>query len=129
MLKFSLALAIAWLLVFAFPIQAASVGDTTTGIAAYYSNVFHGRRTASGERYNKNAYTAAHKRLPFGTRVRITNLENRKSVVLKINDRGPHTKNRIIDVSRRAARDLGFIRKGLTKVRLEVIGVPRRERS
>ncbi len=124
MLKFKLTLAIAWLLVFAFPVQSASVGDTTTGIAAYYSNVFHGRRTASGERYNKNAYTAAHKRLPFGTRVRITNLENRKSVVLKINDRGPYKKNRIIDVSRRAARDLGFIRKGLTKVRLEVIEVP-----
>jgi rare lipoprotein A len=124
MLKFSLTLAIAWLLVFASPVQSASVGDTATGIAAYYSNVFHGRRTASGERYDKNAYTAAHKRLLFGTRVRVTNLENGKSVVLKINDRGPRTQNRIIDVSRRAALDLGFIRKGLTEVQLEVIEVP-----
>ena len=61
MLKFSRTLAVAWLLVFASPVQSASVGDTETGIAAYYSNVFHGRRTANGERYDKNAYTAAHK--------------------------------------------------------------------
>ena len=124
MLKFSLTLTVAWLLVFASSVQSASVGDTETGIAAYYSNVFHGRRTANGERYDKNAYTAAHKRLPFGTRVRITNLENGKSVVLKINDRGPSTENRIVDVSRRASRDLGFIRQGLTEVRLEVIQMP-----
>lgn len=124
MLKFSLTLAATWLLVFTSVVQSASVGDTETGIAAYYSNVFHGRRTASGERYDKNAYTAAHKRLPFGTRIRITNLENDKSVVVKINDRGPSSKKRILDVSRRAARDLDFVRKGLTKVRLEVIEVP-----
>ena len=124
MLKFSLTLAATWLLVFTSVVQSASVGDTETGIAAYYSNVFHGRRTASGERYDKNAYTAAHKRLPFGTRIRIMNLENGKSVVVKINDRGPRSKERIIDVSRRAARDLDFVRKGLTKVRLEVIEVP-----
>ena len=124
MLKFSLTLTVAWLLVFASSVQSASVGDTETGIAAYYSNVFHGRRTANGERYDKNAYTAAHKRLPFGTRVRITNLENGKSVVLKINDRGPSAENRIVDVSRRASRDLGFIRQGLTEVRLEVIQMP-----
>ena len=124
MLKYSLTLAATWLLVFTSVVQSASVGDTETGIAAYYSNVFHGRRTASGERYDKNAYTAAHKRLPFGTRIRIMNLENGKSVVVKINDRGPRSKERIIDVSRRAARDLDFVRKGLTKVRLEVIEVP-----
>lgn len=124
MLKFSLTLAATWLLVFTSVVQSASVGDTETGIAAYYSNVFHGRRTASGERYDKNAYTAAHKRLPFGTRIRIMNLENDKSVVVKINDRGPSSKKRILDVSRRAARDLDFVRKGLTKVRLEVIEVP-----
>ena len=124
MQKLSLTLAITCLLIFTSAVQSASVGDTETGIAAYYSNVFQGRRTASGERYDKNAYTAAHKRLPYGTRIRITNLENDKSVVVKINDRGPRSKKRMLDVSRRAAQDLGFIQKGLTKVRLEVIEAP-----
>lgn len=118
------ALAGAVLLCFSAAATAVSVGDTETGVAAYYSNVFQGRRTASGERYDKNALTAAHKTLPFGARVRVTNLQNEKSVELKINDRGPYSKKRIIDVSRRAAKDLGFIREGLTKVRLEIIETP-----
>ena len=105
-------------------VQAASLGDTETGVAAYYSKVFQGRRTASGERYDAEAYTAAHNRLPFGTRVRLTNLENGKQVELRINDRGPSTPGRIIDVSRRAAHGLGFLRQGLVKVQLEVIGLP-----
>jgi rare lipoprotein A len=109
-----------------FTVQAASMGDTETGIAAYYSKVFQGRRTASGEAYDGDAYTAAHNRLPFGTRLRVTNLENGKRVEVKINDRGPSTPGRILDVSRRAASDLGFLRQGLTKVRLEVISVPER---
>ena len=101
--------------------QAVAVGDTEEGIAAYYSNVFHGRTTASGDRYDKNALTAAHNTYPFGTRLRVTNLENDKSVIVRINDRGPTTKGRIIDVSRRAAEELGFIRAGVTRVKLEVI--------
>ena len=84
-------------------------------------NVFHGRTTASGDRYDKNALTAAHNTYPFGTRLRVTNLENDKSVIVRINDRGPTTKGRIIDVSRQAAEELGFIRAGLTRVKLEVI--------
>ncbi len=68
-----------------------------------------------------NALTAAHPSLPFGTRVRVTNLDNGRSVILRINDRGPFVKRRIIDVSRRAAEELGFVRKGTTRVRVEVI--------
>ena len=101
--------------------QPVSVGDTDEGIAAYYSNVFQGRTTASGDRYDKNALTAAHNTYPFGTRLKVTNLENDKSVIVVINDRGPTTKGRIIDLSRRAAEELGFIRAGLTRVKLEVI--------
>jgi len=96
-------------------------GSTETGVASYYHNRFHGRRTASGEIFNNNKYTAAHRRLPLGTRVRVTNLENKRSVVVRINDRGPYARKRIIDLSRRAARDLGFLKKGLVKVKLEVL--------
>jgi rare lipoprotein A len=91
------------------------------GVASWYGGRFHGRQTASGETYDMYALTAAHRSLPFGTRVRVTNLDNGRSVVLRINDRGPFVKRRIIDVSRRAAEDLGFIRDGLTRVRVEVI--------
>ena len=101
--------------------QPVSVGDTDEGIAAYYSNVFQGRTTASGDRYDKNALTAAHNTYPFGTRLKVTNLENDKSVIVLINDRGPTTEGRIVDLSRRAAEELGFIRAGLTRVKLEVI--------
>lgn len=100
---------------------AVTVGDTEEGIAAYYSNVFQGRKTASGDRYDKNELTAAHNSFPFGTRLKVTNLDNDKSVIVRINDRGPTTRGRIIDLSRRAAEELGFIRAGLTRVKLEVI--------
>jgi rare lipoprotein A len=92
-----------------------------TGIASYIGHKFHGRRTASGEKYNENKMTAAHPFYPFGTLVRVTNLENGKSVTLRINDRGPSRRGRIIDVSYRAAKKLGFVRKGLIKVKVEVI--------
>ncbi len=92
-----------------------------TGIAAYYSNVFQGRKTASGERYDKNALTAAHNTYSFGTKLKVTNLKNNKSVIVRVTDRGPHSPRRIIDLSRRAARELGFIKDGLAKVNIEVI--------
>ena len=91
------------------------------GMASWYGGKFHGRTTASGEPYDMNALTAAHPKLPFGTKVRVTNLANGRSVVLRINDRGPYVKPRIIDVSRQAAERLGFRRAGLAKVRVEVI--------
>jgi rare lipoprotein A len=95
---------------------------TETGVASYYDSRLDGSRTASGQRYDEDALTAAHRTLPFGTRVRVTNLSNDRHVVVTINDRGPFTKGRVIDVSRRAARDLGILRRGTATVRLEVLG-------
>jgi len=91
------------------------------GFASYYDSRFDGARTASGERYDEKALTAAHRTLPFGTRVQVTNLSNGRSVVVTITDRGPFARGRVIDVSRRAARRLDFLRDGTTRVRLEVV--------
>ena len=91
------------------------------GIASYYAHKFHGRKTASGEVYDEEALTAAHRRLPFGTRVHVTNLSNGKHIILTINDRGPFVDGRIIDVSYRAARDLDFLREGLVKVQVRIL--------
>lgn len=89
------------------------------GRASYYANSFQGKPTANGEIYDSAAFTAAHKLLPFGTRVKVTNLRNNKSVVVTINDRGPFHQKRIIDLSLAAARELGFVKRGTTKVRIE----------
>jgi rare lipoprotein A len=89
----------------------------------------NGRRTASGERFNNSALTTAHQTLRFGTRVRVTNAKNKRSVILRVNDRGPTQPNRILDVSRAAAQRLGFIRAGLTEVKLEVVSVPKARAS
>ena len=97
------------------------VVQTQVGMASWYGGKFHGRKTASGQRYDMHALTAAHKTLPFGTRVRVTNLANKRSVVLTINDRGPFVDGRIVDVSKRAARLLSFERQGKARVRLEVL--------
>ncbi|HKQ19437.1 MAG TPA: septal ring lytic transglycosylase RlpA family protein [Candidatus Eisenbacteria bacterium] len=94
--------------------------DAQVGKASFYAHKFHGRRTASGETYDETQFTAAHRTLPFGTRVRVTNLENGRKVTLRVNDRGPHVKNRVIDVSYAAARKLRFVRSGITRVRVEV---------
>lgn len=95
------------------------------GIASWYGKRYHGRRTASGEVYNMYQMTAAHPSLPFGTRVVVTNLENGRSAVVRINDRGPFVRGRIIDVSRTAASQLGFLGKGLTRVGVRVVGSSR----
>ncbi|MBI4364964.1 MAG: septal ring lytic transglycosylase RlpA family protein [Candidatus Latescibacteria bacterium] len=92
-----------------------------TGIASFYDPRDDGATTASGERYDGRALTAAHPTLPFGTRVRVTNLENDRSVVVRINDRGPFTRGRIIDLSLRAARELGFVRDGIVRVHVRVV--------
>lgn len=91
------------------------------GIASYYGKKFHGRKTASGQIYDMNALTAAHRSLKFGTKVKVTNLSNRKSVVVIITDRGPFIKGRIIDLSVAAAKKIGMINSGIAKVRLEII--------
>lgn len=99
-------------------IQAKSV---EYGMASYYGDEFHGKKTASGEIYNKWDYTCAHRKLPFGTKIRVTNMENKKSVIVRVNDRGPFVKNRIVDLSYAAARDIDMIPKGVVKVKIEVI--------
>ncbi len=97
---------------------ATSLG---TGIASYYGRRFHGRRTANGERFDMNEMTAAHRTLPFGSRVRVTNTSNGQSVVVRINDRGPFIRGREIDVSRAAAEQIGMIRRGHSNVELELL--------
>jgi len=99
------------------------------GIASWYGPQFHGRPTANGEIYNMYSLTAAHRILPFQTRVRVTNLENGKSVQVRINDRGPFVKNRLIDLSYNAARQLDMIGQGTAKVRVEAVKVAANEDS
>ncbi|MEX2648565.1 MAG: septal ring lytic transglycosylase RlpA family protein [Alphaproteobacteria bacterium] len=94
------------------------------GVASWYGPGFHGLRTANGEVYDQNALTAAHKTLPMPTYVRVTNLENGRALVLRVNDRGPFVDGRLIDVSRRAAQLLGFHGRGTAKVRVEVVPPP-----
>ena len=94
---------------------------TQIGIASYYGKKFHKKRTANGEIFNMYRVSAAHKSYPLGTKVRVTNLENGKSIKLVINDRGPFVKGRIIDLSYKAARKLDFVNQGTTKVRIDVI--------
>jgi rare lipoprotein A len=91
------------------------------GMASWYGGKFHGRKTASGEKFNKNKLTAAHRNLPFGTKIKVTNLSNGKKVVLRINDRGPFIKSRVLDVSRKAAKELGFLNQGKTKVHVLIL--------
>ena len=95
-------------------------GFSQTGIASWYGKKFHGRKTASGDRFNMYAMTAAHKRLPFGTLVRVTHLKNGRSVAVRINDRGPFVRGRIIDLSYGAAKKLGMVAQGVARVRIRV---------
>ena len=91
------------------------------GVASYYGRKFHKKRTANGEIFNMYKVSAAHKSYPLGTKVRVTNLENGKSLKLVINDRGPFVSGRIIDLSYKAARKLGFVNQGTVKVRIDVL--------
>jgi rare lipoprotein A (peptidoglycan hydrolase) len=92
-----------------------------TGFASWYGGYFNGRRTANGETYDIRKFTAAHKKLPFGTKVLVTNLENKQSVVVKINDRGPFKAARIIDLSPEAFKEIGYLGKGVLKVKISVL--------
>jgi rare lipoprotein A len=98
--------------------------DAAEGRVAYYGGKFAGRKTANGERFNPNALTMAHPSLPFGTMVRVTNLRNNKRVVVRVNDRGPSTPDRIGDLSRAAAVKLNMLKSGVANVRLDVLGQP-----
>lgn len=91
-----------------------------TGLASYYARGLHGRLTASGERYDRRALTCAHRRYPFGTLLRVTDLESGRSVVVRVTDRGPFAENRIVDLSWAAARALGILERGLARVAIEL---------
>ena len=97
------------------------VGYTQSGKASYYAMKFQFRQTASGERFNQYSYTAAHKKLPFGTKVKVTNVKNNETVVVKINDRGPFVKGRVIDLSRSAFDAIANLDSGVINVKIEVI--------
>ena len=123
--------ALAFLLFLLVPFLTASGGNiepaggfTESGIASYYHDRFHGRTTASGERFDQGAYSAAHRTLPFGTTVRVTRVDTGKSVIVTVNDRGPFKKGRVVDISRQAARDLDMVEKGLTRVKVEILHQP-----
>ncbi len=104
--------------------QPEKVISEYTGIASWYGPGFHGRRTASGDRFDQNDLTAAHKTLPFNTRVRVTSVVTGRSVIVTINDRGPYVRGRMIDLSAAAARAIGMRGRGVGKVRLEVLETP-----
>lgn len=97
------------------------VPKVDTGVASYYHSKFQGRITASGEPYDQDKMTAAHNRLPLGTRIKVTNLRNKRSVIVRINDRLHHRNTRLVDLSRAAAVKLGYIGRGITRVRVEVL--------
>ncbi|MGW8267593.1 MAG: septal ring lytic transglycosylase RlpA family protein [Longimicrobiales bacterium] len=101
--------------------EASSSAWTQTGVASWYGEDFHGRDTASGEPYDMNDLTCAHPTLSFGTRLRVENLDNGRSVIVRVNDRGPFAKSRILDVSRKAAQELGMIGPGTARVRISVV--------
>jgi hypothetical protein len=105
------------------------IGYEQRGIASWYGNPYHGRATASGEIYDMERLTAAHPRLPFGVTTRVENLSNGKTVEVKINDRGPFKKGRIIDLSRAAARQIDLLGPGTTEVRIKVIAAPANVRA
>ncbi|PYO03504.1 MAG: septal ring lytic transglycosylase RlpA family lipoprotein [Candidatus Rokuibacteriota bacterium] len=100
------------------------LGTEWTGLASWYGDPHHGRETASGEVFDKTKPTAAHRALPFGTRLAVTNLDNGRTVEVRVNDRGPFVNGRIIDLSEAAARRLGGIGTGLMRVRVRVVGLP-----
>jgi len=101
--------------------KQAQTQTRKAGTASYYHDKYHGRTTTSGEVFDQNKLTAAHNTLPMGTRLRVTNLKNNHSVVVKVNDRMHKSNKRLIDLSKKAAKELGFIKAGLTKVKIEIL--------
>lgn len=100
---------------------AQGTGYIQYGKASYYGEEFHGRKTASGEIFNKWSYTCAHKKLSFNTKVKVTNLKNKKFVIVRVNDRGPFVTGRIIDLSYAAAKKIGMVKDGVAKVKIEAL--------
>lgn len=110
-----------YFLLLSVSISIAAFAQTQTGKASFYADKFEGRTTASGEKYKHSKLTAAHKSLPFGTKVKVTNLANNQAVEVIINDRGPYVDGRIIDLSKSAAEKLGFINQGLADVQVDIL--------
>ena len=104
----------------------ASSGDASEGKVAHYGRKFNGRKTASGERFNSGAMTMAHKTLPFGTLVKVTNLKNNRSVVVRVNDRGPSTPDRVGDLTTAAGKKIRMMRSGVVDAKLEVVGMSKK---
>ncbi len=105
------------------PAVAQLLGKEEQGRASFYANMFNGRITSLGEPFNQKEYTAAHRTLPFNTMVEVTNLSNKRTVIVRINDRGPYHRSRLIDLSRSAAQYLGIISSGVANVTLRVVGM------
>lgn len=107
--------------------QCLGAQDVITGRASFYSDKLHGRKMSNGERYHKDSMTCAHLKLPFGTMLKVKNMRNGKEVIVKVTDRGPFSKRFVLDLSKAAAKELGFIRAGHTKVEITVLpkeGIP-----
>lgn len=115
-----------WVLLFllftVFSLPAQELGEESYGIASFYSEKFYARKTANQEKLKRNTYTAAHRLYPFNTLIEVTNIYNKKSVIVRINDRGPYKRGRIIDLTEAAARILNLKKVGLAKVKLKVVG-------
>jgi rare lipoprotein A len=104
----------------------SGIGHVQKGIASYYHDSLHGRKTASGQVYNKHRLSAAHKTLPLGTRIQVTDAKTGRSIVVRVNDRGPFVKGRIVDLSKEAAKELGIVDRGIARVDLKVLSAPQR---
>lgn len=100
-----------------------SLGKTETGRASYYSTRFHGKKTSCGEVHKSTELSAAHRSYPYNTMLEITNLNNNEKVIVRVNDRGPYSKNRLVDLSKEAARVLGILAKGVAQVSVRVVGM------
>lgn len=114
-----------FLVLFSFQIsvaQGVELGKVFSGSCSYYATKFHNRKTANGELMNNLDYTCAHPTLPFGTMLEVTNLKNGKSVIVRVNDRGPYSRARVIDVSYGAAKRLGMIMMGVIKIKAKIVG-------
>ncbi len=112
-----------WLLLIPLPaLHAQELGEESYGIASFYSNSFYAKKTANQELLKRNTYTAAHRIYPFNTLLEVTNIYNKKSVIVRINDRGPYKRGRIIDLTEAAAKKINLRKVGLAKVKIKVIG-------
>jgi len=109
------------LFIFSQHFSAFAQTEASSGMASYYSNEFQGRKTASGKKYDKNKLTAAHRTYPFGTKLKVTNIANGKSIVVTVNDRGPYSQHRLIDLSYIAAKRIDMIKQGVVEVHIEVV--------